>query len=129
MPLIAIDVLRHRTPDELRTLLDTVHEAMVEAFEVPDTDRYQVLTQHEPGELVLLDTGLGFERSERVVVIRVTSRQRTTEAKQAFYRLLATRLEERCGVSSADLMVSIVENGPDDWSFGGGVAQFVTGDL
>ncbi|WP_370287675.1 tautomerase family protein [Nocardioides sp.] len=129
MPLIAIDVLRHRTPDELRLLLDTVHEAMVEAFEVPDTDRYQVLTQHEPGELVLLDTDLGFERSERVVVIRVTSRQRTSEAKQAFYRLLATRLQERCGVSPADLMVSIVENGPDDWSFGGGVAQFVTGDL
>lgn len=129
MPLIAVDVVRHRSPDELRTLLDTIHEAMVEAFAVPDTDRYQVLTQHDPGELVLLDTGLGFERTERVVMIRVTSRERTPEAKQAFYRLLAERLEQHCGVAPSDLMVSIVENGPGDWSFGGGVAQFVTGDL
>lgn len=129
MPLIAVDVVRGRSPEELRTLLDAVHEAMVAAFEVPDTDRYQVLTQHDPDELVLLDTGLGFERTDRVVMIRVTSRQRTEPAKQDFYRRLAEVLEERCGVASSDLMVSIVENGPADWSFGGGTAQFLTGDL
>lgn len=129
MPLIAVDVVRGRSPEEVRTLLDAVHEAMVGAFGVPETDRYQVLTQHEPGELVLLDTGLGLERTDRVVMIRVTSRERTEEAKTDFYARLARLLEERCGVAPSDLMVSIVENGAADWSFGLGVAQFLTGDL
>lgn len=129
MPLIAVDVVRGRSPEEVRTLLDAVHEAMVGAFGVPETDRYQVLTQHEPGELVLLDTGLGLERTERVVMIRVTSRERTEEAKTDFYARLARLLEERCGVAPSDLMVSIVESGAADWSFGLGVAQFLTGDL
>ena len=129
MPMIAVDVVRGHSREEVRTLLDTVHEAMVEAFGVPATDRYQVLTQHEADELVVLDTDLGFERTDDLVVIRVISRERTPEAKQEFYRLLAERLKERCGVAASDLVVALTENGPADWSFGGGVAQFVTGDL
>jgi hypothetical protein len=34
-----------------------------------------------------------------------------------------------CGLDAADLIVSIIENGDGDWSFGGGRAQFLTGDL
>lgn len=129
MPLINLDVVRGRDAAQVRTLLDAVHDAMVEAFDVPPTDRYQVLTQHDEHELVVEDTGLGFPRSADLVVIRVTSRARGEAAKQTFYRLLATYLEERAGVSPDDVVVSIVENGPADWSFGGGVAQFLTGDL
>lgn len=129
MPLIAVDVVRHRSPEQLRELLDTVHEAMVTAFGVPETDRYQVVTQHDSEEFVVLDTGLGFTRTRDLVMLRVTSRERTPEAKQEFYRLLAAGLQERCGVAPSDLVVAITENGPADWSFGGGIAQFVEGDL
>lgn len=129
MPLIALDVIRGRDAAQLRTLLDAAHDAMVEGFGVPPTDRYQVLTQHDENELIVEDTGLGFPRSTDLVVIRVTSRARDEAAKQAFYRLLATYLEDRAGVSPDDVVVSLVESGPADWSFGGGIAQFLTGDL
>jgi hypothetical protein len=43
--------------------------------------------------------------------------------------LLAANLAERCGLDSADLIVSVTENGDDDWSFGYGRAQFLTGEL
>jgi hypothetical protein len=33
--------------------------AMVEAFDVPVTDRYQIVHQHRPHELIIEDTGLG----------------------------------------------------------------------
>src|SRR3954471_18401075 len=57
MPLITIDVMKGRSEAELRTLLDTVHEAMVEAFGVPDSDRYQILTEHEPHQLKIINSG------------------------------------------------------------------------
>lgn len=129
MPLINIDVLRGRDSAQLRTLLDTVHASMVEAFEVPDTDRYQILTQHDPEEMVVLDTGLGFERSRDVVVLRFISKPRSPEAKQRLYALLAERLEAECGLAPEDLVVALVINGDADWSFGAGRAQFVAGDL
>lgn len=130
MPLVMIDTIRGRYDEsELRTMMDAVQEAVVEAFGVPDTDRYQILTQHEPFELVALDTGLGIERSERLVIVRLASKQRTEDAKVELYRLLAQYLGERVGVEGNDLVVSIAENGDADWSFGRGVAQFVTGEL
>jgi phenylpyruvate tautomerase PptA (4-oxalocrotonate tautomerase family) len=77
MPLVHLDVVRGRDPQQLRTLLDTVHQAMVAAFDVPTTDRYQVLSQHDPSEIVALDTSLGYDRTEDIVIIRFTSRQRS----------------------------------------------------
>ena len=128
-PLITIDVIKGRSEAELRTLLDPVHAAMVEAFGVPDSDRYQILTEHEPHQLVARDTGLGLTRTEDLVILRFISRARPEAAKQRLYQLLATGLESACGLSPNDLIVSITENGAADWSFGGGVAQFLTGAL
>ena len=130
MPLVMIDTIRGRYDEiELRTMMDAVQDAVVEAFGVPETDRYQILTQHEPFELVALDTGLGIQRSERLVIVRLASKQRTEDAKVELYRLLARNLGERVGVEGEDLVVSITENGDADWSFGHGTAQFLTGEL
>ena len=129
MPLLKFDVIAGRTDEQLRQLLDTTHQAMVEAFEVPATDRYQSVTQHRPAEMVLEDTGLGFRRSDKVVLLTVVSRQRTESQKKKFYQLLAERLHERCGISPDDLIISLVENGDTDWSFGHGRAQFLTKEL
>ena len=129
MPLLYFDLVGGRTPEEVRDLLDSAHAAVVEAFEVPEPDRYQVVNVHSADEIVALDTGLGFERSERLVVIHVVSRRRTSAQKQHFYSLLADNLNRDCGLDAADLIVSITENADEDWSFGGGRAQFLTGDL
>ncbi|BBZ44018.1 tautomerase family protein [Mycobacterium parmense] len=49
--------------------------------------------------------------------------------QELFYKLLASNLAERCGLDPADLIVSITENNDEDWSFGHGRAQFLTGEL
>ncbi|SEE50340.1 tautomerase family protein [Pseudomonas migulae] len=129
MPLLKFDIIQGRNDEQLKTLLDATHQAMVEAFEVPASDRYQCVTQHRPGELVLHDTGLGYTRSANVLLLTVISRPRSQVQKTAFYRLLAERLRADCGLSPDDLIVSLVENADSDWSFGRGRAQFLTGEL
>ncbi len=84
---------------------------------------------HPAHEIVALDTGLGIDRSSRLVVVHVVSRRRTREMKEKFYELLASNLVDRCGLDSADLIVSITENSDEDWSFAHGRAQFLTGEL
>ncbi len=129
MPLLRIDVVKGRSEDELVTLAQSVHDAMVEAFEVSARDRYQVVTEHEPARLILEDTGLGFRRSDRRVLIHMTTRPRPQAMKERFYALAVAYLGERCGVPPEDVMVSCIENGDADWSFGDGRAQFLTGEL
>jgi hypothetical protein len=129
VPLLRFDLVAGRRPEAVRSLLDAAHAAVLEAFQVPDGDRYQVVHQHAPGELVVHDTGLGIERTDDVVVLQVTSRPRPREQKEAFYRLLVRGLHDGCGIAPSDVVVSIVENTDADWSFGHGRAQFLTGEL
>ena len=129
MPLLRFHLIAGRTDGELEDLLDTAHRAIVEAFGVPERDRYQIVHEHRASRMVIEDTGLGIPRTEKVVFLQVTSRKRKKKQKEDFYCLLCEELEKACGISSSDVVVSFVENGDEDWSFGLGRAQFLTGDL
>jgi hypothetical protein len=129
MPLVRIDVIKGRSSAEIECLLDAAHRAVVGAFGVPERDRYQVLTEHEPTRIRIEDTGLGIARSAQVVLISVTSRPRARDAKLAFYRLLCDELQSACSIGAHDVVVNVVTNTDEDWSFGLARAQFLTGDL
>jgi len=129
MPFLRFDLIKGRTDAEISTLLDAAHDAMLAAFKVPVRDRYQIVHEHDPSRVRIEDTGLGIERTEKVVLIQVTSRPRSTEEKQEFYRLLTEALSSRCGIAPSDVMVNFVINTDADWSFGNGEAQFLTGKL
>ena len=129
MPLVRIDLVRGRPPEDVRRLADTVQEVMLEVFAAPPGDRYQVIHQHDRDEIVAEDTGLGIKRTDGVTIIQVTQQGRSREQKEALYAALAQRLDEEGLVRPTDLIVSVTENTRDDWSFGHGRAQFLTGEL
>ena len=129
MPLIRIDAVVGRTPEQVKRLLDAAHRAMLAAFKVPERDRYQIYQEHSPEHFIVEDTGLGIPRTNQLVVVSVISRPRSQEAKQQFYAELCRELKEACEIEASDVMVSIVNNTDADWSFGNGWAQFLTGEL
>jgi phenylpyruvate tautomerase PptA (4-oxalocrotonate tautomerase family) len=129
MPLVRIDVQSGRSPAELRTLADVVQGVMLDAFGAPSRDRYQIITEHPVGHIIAEDTGLGLERTEGLVVIQIFQQGRNEAQKKAAYAALAERLAEQCAVDPQDLIVSVVTNLQEDWSFGLGRAQFLEGDL
>jgi len=129
MPLVRIDVQKGRTPEELRELADTIQDVMLDVFGAPTRDRYQIITEHDKGHIIAEDTGLGFERSDGIVIIQIFQQGRSTDQKVAAYAELAKRLEAECGVRPEDLIISINANRHVDWSFGLGRAQFLEGTL
>ena len=129
MPLLRIDLIEGRTDAELKALLDSLHAAMLAAFKVPEGDRYQIVHEHRLTRMIIEDTGLGIPRTDKVVFIQVTTRPRGREANERFYRLACEHLERDCGISPSDVVISLVENGDEHWSFGHGRGQFLTGEL
>ena len=69
MPLVRFDVIEGRSPGEFRTLLDTAHMAVVDAWGIPERDRYQIVHIHPADAIVALDTGLAIERSAGLVIV------------------------------------------------------------
>lgn len=129
MPLLRFDLIEGRTDAEMTALLDAAHRAMLAAFDVPPDDRYQIVTEHASSRMIVEDTGLGIPRTKNVVFLQVTTRARPRAAKETFYRLLVEELQKSCGIAPSDVVVSMVSNTDEDWSFGMGTAQFLTGEL
>jgi hypothetical protein len=129
MPLVRIDYNDTRTCVQAREIADAVHKGLVAALGIPESDRFQIITPHTPGEIIALDAGLGFSRSLGVVIVQIfTQGGRSTADKQRLFATLAEHVGA-VGVEGPDLFISISENTPADWSFGFGAAQYVTGEL
>ena len=125
MPLVRIDLPRGKSSEYRRTLGDVVYEAMIQTINVPASDRFQIITEHPPEELIVDRTYLGIERSADCVLIQVFLNEgRTTELKKAFYRAIADGLNRRLGLRKQDVFINLVEMKKENWSFGNGEAQY-----
>ena len=123
MPFARISLHAGKPPAYLGALSDSLHQAMVEAFDVPPADRFQVFHTHQSGELVYDRDYLGGPRSDAFVLIAITAgRPRSADTKRRFYCRLAERLAEAPGIAPRDVMVVITTTQAEDWSFACGVA-------
>lgn len=127
MPLVRIDLREGKSPSYRRALGEGVHRAMVETVNVPAADRFQVITEHSANDLIYDPTYLDIARTDDVVFIQITlNAGRTTELKRALYARIVELLAQDPGVRPEDVLVSLVEVARENWSFGGGVAQYAT---
>ena len=85
MPPVRVDMLEGRTDDELKLMLDTILDCVVEAFDVPERDCYQIMHKQKKGRMVILDTGMRFERSDGVAAIQSSTNPRTHVEKMKVF--------------------------------------------
>lgn len=125
MPLVRVSMQTGRTAEQKRAIADAIYDAMREMLNVPEDDRFQVMTEYPGDGLIYGEDYLDIHRTDGVIFVQVFLRRgRTVEMKQAFYRRAAEVLHERAGVRREDVFIVLTENGPEDWSFGNGVAQY-----
>lgn len=121
MPFARISLHRGKSAEYLRALSQGIHDALVESFEVPMSDRFQVIHQHEVGELIFDPDYLGGPRNHDFVLIAITAgRPRNTETKHRLYRDLVDRLGRAPGIDAEDVMVVNTTTAAEEWSLGGG---------
>ena len=126
MPFVRIDLARGKPAAFRKTLGDIIYRAMREVINVPEDDKFQVITEHDPDELNITPTYMGVRYSPGIVIIQVTLNQgRTVEMKQAFYKRIADDFSRELGIDKQDVFISLVEVPKENWSFGNGIAQYV----
>jgi 4-oxalocrotonate tautomerase len=126
MPFVRISLREGTSPDYRKVLADGVHRALIEAIAIPPGDRFQVITQHPPGDLIYSPDYLGVPRSDRVVFVQITlSVGRKPQQKRALFKRMSEILSESPGLRPEDLVVNLVEVSWENWSFGNGEAQYM----
>lgn len=122
MPLSHIHLRAGRSEAELAALSDSLHHALVHAFDVPEHDRFQVIHQHDAATLIYDRDYAGGPRSEAFVLFEIhAGKPRSAATKQRFYQALVTRLAAAPGVRPEDVMIVISTSTREDWSFSHGI--------
>lgn len=126
MPFVRIDLSQTAPAELAATVSEVVYDAMVKIANVPQHDKFQVITRHAPNELIYPAEGyLGISYSPNIIFIQVTwVAGRSVDVKKAFYRKIADDLHQKAGVRKEDVWINLVDSKREDWSFGNGEMQY-----
>jgi phenylpyruvate tautomerase PptA (4-oxalocrotonate tautomerase family) len=127
MPLVRIDLIEGKPPEYREQIGQIIYQAMLDVIGVPKNDRFQVITEHPKTGFQFDPEYLGFHRTDDCIFIQITlSAGRTVETKQRFFKAIADGLHEKLKLRREDVFINLVEVVKENWSFGNGIAQYVT---
>ena len=128
MPLVRINYPAGKPKAFRSAISQGVYRAMLDTFNVPADDLFQVLSESGPGtDVVRPEQYLGIKYSDNLTFIQVTCNDtRTVDQKKALYSAIADNLADDPGLRREDIFISIVEVKKENWSFGNGIAQYAT---
>jgi ketosteroid isomerase-like protein len=122
MPFVNISLARGKSAEYLEAVSQAVHDALVAELRMKAEDEFQLIHQHDPGEMVFNHNFRGGPRSDDWIVFTITDGlERGERAKRRFYQTLVRRLEEGPGVRPADVFVMMTVTPPENFSFADGV--------
>lgn len=122
MPLTRITLREGMSDVRLQQLSDLYHETLVEVFDVPREDKFQILEVLPARALVYHPHYQTGHRDGDFILFQILAgKPRSTEVKQRLYERLAERLHADLGIHPDNLMVVIQLNGCEEWSFGRGL--------
>jgi 4-oxalocrotonate tautomerase len=126
MPLVRISLREGKSAEYRKALGDGVHQAMIEAIEIPPQDHFQVITEHSRNDLIYDPSYLGVNRSDDIVIVQITlSAGRKPPQKRKLYQRIVEILTKNPGVRPQDVMINLVETAWENWSFGNGEGQYM----
>lgn len=125
MPFTQISLLKGKSLDYRRDLMEEVYLAMRESINIPENDRFATITELDDGNFNNSGDYLGINRSDDIAYIQITLNSgRTTDKKMALYAKIAERLQAKIGIRTEDVAINLLEVSPEGWSLGNGEAQY-----
>ncbi|WP_027712424.1 tautomerase family protein [Dickeya chrysanthemi] len=107
--------------DEKRALADALNLALHEAMDTPMDDRFVIISEHKDDEFFIHPTFPDMKRSDKRMIVTVTTgTSRTVEQKRKLAELVTRYAVEKVGVSQDDVTLIMQAIPLESMSFGGG---------
>jgi hypothetical protein len=116
MPLVRIDISKTASCERVRDVGDAVYNAMIAVANVPNYDRFQVVTRHGPDEIIYPEQGyLGIDYTPDLIVIQVTwVGRRSTDLRLELGRRIVGICAEVLGVPKRTVLVEFTVHSGDE---------------
>jgi 4-oxalocrotonate tautomerase len=129
MPLTRISLRRGKPAAYRKAICDGLYRAMRETLNVPEGDRFILVSEHDGVDFDYGSNWPGIARSDDLIFIQMTVNEtRTLAQKKALYRRLIELLVENPGLRPEDVFINLLQVPLENWSVGLGEAQFAPAD-
>ena len=126
MPMTRVALRKGKADAYKRAILAGLYQAMRDTVNVPEGDKFMSITEHDADGFDFGHDYLGIDRTDDLVQVQIfLASGRTVDQKKHLYSRIVELLSKDPGVRPQDVCVSLVEQPPENWSFGNGQAQFV----
>lgn len=117
MPLVKVEILKGKTQEYKKAILDGIHSALVEVFKIPEDDRIQRLYELEK-DCFEISTN----KTDKITLIELTVfKGRSLEAKKNLYSAIVKNLAQSPGIEGKDILIVINEPPLENWGVQGGL--------
>jgi 4-oxalocrotonate tautomerase len=121
MPFVRIDLSDQHPAGFAQKVGDIIFDVMKKTINVPEDDKFQVITKHNVKEMVHPKSYLGVTYTDNIIFIQITLNEgRTTDMKKKFYKAINDQLVLQLKVRAEDIIISLTEVNKENWSFGNG---------
>ena len=116
LPIVRIEIYKGFDSGYRKKILDSVHQALIDSFKIPDSDRNQLIYEFDDDN---------FERSANksraFTIIEITVfKGRSREAKRMLYRKIVENLKTSPVIEPKDILITINEPELVNWGIHGG---------
>jgi Uncharacterized protein, 4-oxalocrotonate tautomerase homolog len=115
-PLVKVEIVKGKSDEHKKAVLDGVHDALVQAVKIPDYDRLQRIYELDKANFEYPET-----KTDNVTLIEITMFQgRSIDAKRALYKAITYNLAQNPGIDGEDITIVLYESSLENWGIKGG---------
>jgi phenylpyruvate tautomerase PptA (4-oxalocrotonate tautomerase family) len=116
MPLVKIEIRTGKSKEYKKAILDSVHDALVEAVKIPDHDRFQRIYELDEDSFEAPES-----KTSNITLIEIIMFEgRTQEAKKALYKAIIKNLASNPGIDGEDVTIVLIDSPLENWGINGG---------
>ena len=115
MPLVKIETIKGKSSEYKKSLLDTIHDALVKSLGIEEWDRFQRIIEYDKDNF---ETPEG--KTDDFMIIELTLFPgRSKTQKKAVIETITSDLNSNLGIASTDIIIVINDPPMENWGLAG----------
>lgn len=124
MPLVRITLSEKHNIATQNLISSAIHRALIDEFLISENDFFHIIENTGPSQLHFPQEYLSISHTSDIIIIQIiAARGRDGLQKRNLYRAISFNISALTNVSPKDIIIMLLENTKDNWSFGNGEMQ------
>jgi len=124
MPLVRITLSESYELETTNHISQAIHHALIQEFNIPKDDYFHIIEKLPDTQLQFPKEYLAIKHTTAIIFIQIIAAVgRTVVQKQRLYKRISENIEASTGINPQEIIISMIENEKENWSFGNGELQ------